>query len=37
MKAAARVLWLKPRVSREEKAAVVVKAEAQGQAVTGFL
>jgi hypothetical protein len=37
MKAAARVLWLKLRVSREEKAAIIAKAEAQGQTVTDFL
>jgi transposase-like protein len=37
MKAAARVLWLKLRVSREEKAAIVAKAESQGQTVTDFL
>jgi hypothetical protein len=37
MKTAARVLWLKLRVSREEKAAIAAKAEAQGQTVTDFL
>jgi hypothetical protein len=37
MKSTARILWLKLRVSREEKAAVVAKAEAQGQTVTDFL
>jgi hypothetical protein len=37
MKSAARVLWLKLRVSREEKATIAAKAEAQGQTVTDFL
>ena len=37
MKTAARVLWLKLRVSREEKATIAAKAEAQGQTVTDFI
>jgi transposase-like protein len=37
MKSAARVLWLKLRVSQEEKATIAAKAEAQGQTVTDFL
>ena len=37
MKAVARVLWLKLRVSPEEKKAIAAKAEAQGQTVTDFL
>jgi uncharacterized protein (DUF1778 family) len=37
MKTSVRVLWLKLRVSRKEKAAIVAKAEAQGQTVTDFL
>jgi hypothetical protein len=37
MKTDVRVLWLKLRVSRAERAAIVAKAEAQGQTVTDFL
>ena len=37
MKTSARILWLKLRVSPEEKKAIAAKAEAQGQTVTDFL
>ena len=37
MKTSARFLWLKLRVSPEEKKAIAAKAEAQGQTVTDFL
>jgi hypothetical protein len=37
MKTAARILWLKLRVSPEEKKTIAAKAEAQGQTMTDFL